>query len=118
MNINNILKNKNHCNLILIGYNSYDYIRNLIKKINSENKKIKFIIPEDERFKYAFINTIQKFSIPEKFEINHNDLSEFARFFFPYISLVIEPRKRESKKKVENKTSKFGTYLRYKRINK
>ena len=97
---------------------SYEYIRKLIKKINSENKKIKFIIPEDERFKYAFINTIQKFSIPEKFEINHNDLSEFSRFFFPYISLVIEPRKRESKKKTENTTSKYGTYLRYKRINK
>ena len=74
--------------------------------------------PSDERFKYAFINTIQKFNLPEKFKINHNDLSEFSRLFFPYISLVIEPKKRVSKKEIEeNKTSKYGTYLRYKRIS-
>ena len=98
---------------------SYNYVRDLLKKINSENKKIKFILPQDDRFKYAFINTIQKFTIPEKFKINHNDLSEFSRFFFPYVSLVIEPPKRKSKKKdVIDDVSKFGTYLRYKRISK
>jgi len=100
---------------------TYDYIRDLLKKINSENKKIKFMMPEDEKFKYAFINTIQKFTIPENFKINHNDLSEFSRLFFPYISLVIEPKKRVSKKaekEVEDKISKYGTYLRYKRISK
>ena len=97
---------------------SYTYVRDLISKINSENKKIKIMNPSDERFKYAFINTIQKFNLPEKFKINHNDLSEFSRLFFPYISLVIEPKKRVSKKNVEeNKTSKYGTYLRYKRIS-
>ena len=100
-------------------YKTYDIIRNLLKKINSENKKIKFILPPDDRFKFAFINTIQKFTIPEKFKINHNDLSEFARFFFPYVSLVIEPKKRESKKETtKEETSKYGTYLRYKRISK
>ena len=100
-------------------YKTYDIVRNLLKKINSENKKIKFILPPDDRFKFAFINTIQKFTIPEKFKINHNDLSDFARFFFPYISLVIEPKKRESKKSViKEETSKYGTYLRYKRISK
>ena len=100
-------------------YSTYDIVRNLLKKINSENKKIKFILPPDDRFKFAFINTIQKFTLPEKFKINHNDLSEFARFFFPYVSLVIEPKKRESKKQVvEDETSKYGTYLRYKRISK
>jgi len=100
---------------------SYDYIRDLLKKINNENKKIKFMMPEDDRFKYAFINTIQKFTIPETFKINHNDLSEFARFFFPYIALVIEPKKRVSSKTSktdEETTSKYGTYLRYKRISK
>ena len=98
---------------------SYEYVRELLKKINSENKKIKFMMPPDDRFKYAFINTIQKFSIPENFKINHNDLSEFSRFFFPYISLVIEPKKRKSKKQdVAEETSKYGTYLRYKRISK
>lgn len=97
---------------------SYTYVRDLINKINSENKKIKIMNPSDERFKYAFINTIQKFNLPEKFKINHNDLSEFSRLFFPYISLVIEPKKRVSKKDIEdNKTSKYGTYLRYKRIS-
>jgi len=104
-------------------YKTYDIVRDLLKKINSENKKIKFILPPDDRFKFAFINTIQKFTIPEKFKINHNDLSEFARFFFPYVSLVIEPKKRESKKvelkdALKEETSKYGTYLRYKRISK
>lgn len=98
---------------------SYNYVRDLINKINSENKKIKIIPPPDNRFKYAFINTIQKFNLPENFEINHNELSEFSRLFFPYISLVIDPKKRVSKKgEDDNKTSKYGTYLRYKRISK
>ena len=98
---------------------TYDYVRDLLKKINSENKKIKFILPENDRFKYAFINTIQKFTIPENFKIDHNDLSEFSRYFFPYVSLVIEPKKRVSKKnEVVEETSKYGTYLRYKRISK
>ncbi len=98
---------------------TYNYVRELLKKINSENKKIKFILPQDDRFKYAFINTIQKFTIPENFKINHNDLSEFSRFFFPYVSLVIEPKKRKSKKQEEvEESSKYGTYLRYKRISK
>ena len=70
----------------------------MLSKINSENKRIKIIPPVDERFKYAFINTIQKFNLPDKFKINHNDLSEFSRLFFPYISLVIEPKKRVSRK--------------------
>jgi hypothetical protein len=97
---------------------TYDYVRDLLKKINSENKKIKIILPANDRFKYAFINTIQKFTIPEGFKINHNDLSDFCRFFFPYISLVIEPKKRQSKKQETiQETSKYGTYLRYKRIS-
>lgn len=99
--------------------NSYSFVRDLISKINNENKKIKIILPSDKRFKYAFINTIQKFLLPAEFKINHNDLSEFSRLFFPYISLVIEPKKRISKKGIEdNKSSKYGTYLRYKRISK
>jgi len=96
---------------------SYSYVNNLLLKINSENKKIKFILPEEESYKYAFINTIQKFSLPEKYKINHNDLSDFARFFYTYIALVIEPRKRVSKTSSAESFSKFGTYLRYKRIS-
>jgi hypothetical protein len=98
---------------------SFEYVRDLLKKINSENKKIKIMAPPDDRFKFAFINTIQKFTLPEKFRINHNDISEFARFFYPYVSLVIEPKKRKSKTKEDtDESSKYGTYLRYKRISK
>ena len=101
---------------------TYQYIRRLIEKINRENEKfnIKLNIPTDDDFKFAFINTIQKFELPNNFIINHNDLSEFSRYFFPYIALVIEPRKRRSKMKKgdRNEKSKFGTYLRYKRVSK
>lgn len=99
----------------------YPFIRDLIKKINKENKNhgINLQIPSDADFRYAFINTIQKFVLPEGYQINHNDLSEFSRYFFPYVALVIEPRKRQSKtKKDKDGKSKFGTYLRYKRITK
>ena len=96
---------------------TYVYIKELLNKINVENKKIKIIPPEDNKYKYAFINTIQQFTLPEKFIINHNNLSDFCRYFYPYISLVIEPRKRKSKKEVTETVSKYGTYIRYKRID-
>jgi hypothetical protein len=98
--------------------NTYNYVKNLILKINKEKNKINFEDPVDNEFKYAFINTIQKFILPDKFNINHNDLSEFSRYFYPYVSLVIEPRKRQSKIKKDDEKSKFGTYLRYKRVSK
>jgi len=97
---------------------TYQNIKDLINKINKENKKTKLISPEDYKFKYAFINTIQHFELPKKYSINHNDLSDFARYFFPYISLVTDPRKRVSKSELKNDKSKYGTYLRYKRISK
>jgi hypothetical protein len=96
---------------------TYVYIKELLNKINVENKKIKIIPPEDNKYKYAFINTIQQFTLPEKFIINHNNLSDFCRYFYPYISLVIEPRKRKSKKEAIETVSKYGTYIRYKRID-
>lgn len=97
---------------------TYVYVKNLVEKINKESPRNKIIVPENEEFKYAFINTIQKFELPEKFTINHNDLSEFSRFFYPYVALVIEPRKRQAKAPKLNDKSKFGTYLRYKRVSK
>lgn len=101
---------------------TYKYIRELIEKINRENDRyhIRLNIPNDNDFKFAFINTIQKFELPDNYTINHNDLSEFSRYFFPYVALVIEPRKRQSKvKRGDNdQKSKFGTYLRYKRVSK
>ncbi len=98
--------------------NTYNFVKDLVEKINKERNKIKFEIPENVEFKYAFINTIQKFILPEKFIINHNDLSEFSRYFYPYVALVIEPRKRLAKIRKEEEKSKFGTYLRYKRVSK
>lgn len=97
---------------------TYNYVKDLIRKLNSEKNKVKIDIPEDIEFRYAFINSIQKFELPEKFIINHNDLSEFSRYFYPYVALVIEPRKRLAKIKKESDKSKFGTYLRYKRVSK
>nr|QFG74755.1 MAG: hypothetical protein [Megaviridae environmental sample] len=97
---------------------SYEYINNLLLKINSENNKIKIILPDYSQFKFAFINTILKFKLPNKNKINHNDLSEFSRYFFPYVSLVIEPKKRQSSKSLVSASSKYGTYLRYKRVSK
>lgn len=96
---------------------TYTYIIELIEKINNENSMLKLRIPREDDFKYAFINTIQKFSLPDKHIINHNDLSDFARYFYPYIALVLEPRKRQSKEKDVSNKSKYGTYLRYKRIS-
>lgn len=101
---------------------TYKYIRKLVEKLNNENAKnnIVFKNPTDSDFDYAFINTIQKFELPNNFSINHNDLSEFSRYFFPYVALVIEPRKRLAKSSatVVEEKSKYGTYLRYKRVSK
>jgi hypothetical protein len=97
---------------------TYTYVKDLIIKINTEKNRAMIEIPDDVEFKYAFINTIQKFELPEKYVINHNDLSEFSRFFYPYIALVIEPRKRQAKIQKGSEKSKFGTYLRYKRVSK
>lgn len=88
---------------------TYVYLNKLIDKLNFENN-LKLEYPT--QFNYIFMNAIQKFTLPK---INHNDLSNFARLFFPYVSLVIEPKQRTSQKKINN-TGKWGTYLRYKRI--
>jgi hypothetical protein len=97
---------------------TYEYIHKLINKINAEKSNIHFEKPYDSEFKYAFINTIQKFKLPEKFTVNHNDLSNFSRYFFPFVALVIDPKKRQSKSQKDELNSKYGTYLRYKRVSK
>lgn len=97
---------------------TYSFIRELIEKINLENSKynLNLNVPKDEDFDFAFINTIQKFTLEDNFKINHNDLNDFSRNFFPYVSVVIEPRKRLSKDaSKEVSKGKYGTYLRYKR---
>jgi len=98
---------------------SYQYIYGLIDKINSENKTFQLIKPEASQFKFAFISSIQRFSLPGNYSINHDDISDFSRYFFPYITLMIEPRKRKSKsKEAKEEFGKYGTYLRYRRISK
>jgi hypothetical protein len=101
--------------------NTFDYIKKLVIKINkvlSKQPQHKYIkVPEDNDFKFAFINCIQKFVLPDGKTINHNDLSDFSRFFYPYVALIIEPLKRSSTES-ENTSSKYGTYLKYKRISK
>ena len=97
---------------------TYSFVNDLITKLNNEKNNVKFDYPESSEFKFAFINTIQGFELPEKFSINHNDLSEFSRYFYPYIALVIEPRKRQAKVQKITENSKFGTYVRYKRVSK
>ena len=102
---------------------TYTYVIELINKLNDSNEnRIVFEIPDvnnDNTFKYAFMNTIQKFELPNEYELNHNELSEFSRYFYPYIAIVVEPRKRVAKNpKKSSKSGKYGTYVRYKRISK
>jgi len=102
---------------------TYSYVKDLIKILNEEDNRFEAEIPIDDEFRYAFINTIQKFELPNNFSIGHNELSDFSRYFYPYIALQIEPRKRIAKdnqmgkeSRLEEK-SKFGTYLRFKRVS-
>jgi len=97
---------------------TYSYVNDLIKNINNVHSQLKLNVPNESEYKYAFINTILKYELPDKFTINHNDLSEFSRYFYPYVALVIEPRKRQAKIQKGDTKSKFGTYLRYKRVSK
>jgi len=96
---------------------TYQFVRNIIKKINDENTRLQLYVPEDKDFKFAFINTIQQ--IETKAILNHNLLGDFSRLFYPFVAVVIDPRKRQGKDKVESDTNlgKYGTYLRYKRVS-
>ena len=102
--------------------NTYDYVKELVEKINNtllnHPRKITIRKPENHEFRFAFINCIQKFKLPDNKIINHNDLSDFCIYFYPYISLQIEPKKRLSKVITNDNKSKYGSYLRYKRVSK
>ena len=102
--------------------NTYDFVKDLVDKINitlqNHPRKITIRKPENFEFKFAFINCIQKFKLPNNKIINHNDFSDFCIYFYPYVSLQIEPRKRISKTTVADTKSKYGSYLRYKRVSK
>lgn len=98
---------------------TYSNIKELISKLNSESTSgTLFKIPLDQEFRYAFINCIQHFSFNDEFAINHNDLSEFSRYFYPFVAVVLQPVKRLSKQFLPStEYGKYGTYLRYKRIS-
>jgi len=103
-------------------FDTYNYVKKLINKINetlvNHPRKISIKVPEDYEFRFSFINCIQKFNLPDNKIIDHNDFSDFCVFFYPYISLVVEPRKRTSKITSGEAKSKYGSYLRYKRVTK
>jgi len=102
--------------------NTYDYVKELVDRINKtlENhpRKLSVRKPENYEFRFAFINCIQRFKLPNNKIINHNDLSDFCIYFYPYISLQIEPKKRIGKTTTIDTKSKYGSYLRYKRVSK
>ncbi len=102
--------------------NTYDYVKELVDRINKtlENhpRKITVRKPENYEFRFAFINCIQRFKLPNNKIISHNDLSDFCIYFYPYISLQVEPKKRMGKTTTEETKSKYGSYLRYKRVSK
>lgn len=97
---------------------TYPIVRNLLDEINKTSIKRKISTPLDSEFKTAFITTNQRFEFDHNYTINHNDLSKFARYFYPYFALVVEPRKRISKIHEDDLKGKYGTYLRYKRISR
>lgn len=94
----------------------YYVVKDLIKEINKIIES-KIEIPDDNQFRILFMTSLESFKLSNKKEINHNDLSNFSRLFYPYFALVIDPKKRESIIGTNNNYSKYGTYLRYKRIN-
>ena len=96
---------------------SYEIIKQLVKDINETSIINKFDIPLDNDFTTMFVSTIARFNLPNNETINHNDLSKFSRLFYPYFALVIDPKKRISKIHESDNISKYGTYLRYKRIS-
>lgn len=88
---------------------TFQEVIDLIKIVNQdENFKTKFETPKIEEFKFSFINLIQTVENPTKKNIIYEELSNFASFFFPFVSIV-------SSKKLG---TKHGTYLNYKRVSK
>lgn len=99
-------------------FKTYDIVIELINKINRECKKCEYITPLHDDFYFKFIYVMQNFKLPNDAVIDHNKLSELYGYFYPYVSLIINPRKRGSNLNIIDEKGKYGTYLKYKRISK
>ena len=86
----------------------YEKTIEIVRLINKTPVPIKLPIPKHNQFYLSFINAIKP--VPSLFnkKVNHNKLSNIARFWFPYLSLNIDPSKSGRND---------GTFLRYTRVN-
>ena len=107
---------------ILDVIKTYIDIKNLVISINAllqtHPKKMYIKIPEDYEFRFAFINSIQSFKLPESTIISHNDFSHLCSLFYPYVAIVSEYNNKDETSLSTEKKIKYGTYLRYKRVSK
>ena len=97
---------------------SHSIVNALLQKINGENDA-GFVIPDPKEYGFVFINGIMKIGLSKaSFLIDHNDMSDFARYFFPYVSVVVDPKKRiGDRSRTQASSGKWGTYLRFKKVS-
>ena len=62
--------------------------------------------------------SIKPYKLDEEDILLQKTIKDLSKLFYPYVSLQIEPRKRISKTTVADTKSKYGSYLRYKRVSK
>ena len=90
-------------------FNVHSYIINLINILNENlekhNNKVYIKTPESIDFKFSFINSIQKYEFPKNASVDYITLTNFAKLFYPYVSLIAN-------------IDKAGTYLQFKRVSK
>lgn len=90
---------------------AYSILQHLIEKINTQcNVQIK--LPALNSFRSVFVNSILPFSMPRP--IDYFVLSEFARYFFPYVAVVV---KRVGNRR-DKQGSSWGAYLRFRRVSR
>lgn len=78
-------------------------VRRMLEKVNQESE---IDLPLDTRWEFAFINATQSFRVPRV--LNNNALTHFARYFYPYVAVVVDPSRSRGDGVV---------HLRYKRIS-
>jgi hypothetical protein len=96
----------------------HNILNNIIIDLNKTGITYQFKLIDLEDLKIKFINCSKCFDFDDTTKkINYNDLSDFIRLFYPYFSIVIDPKKRISQNINSENLGKFGTYLRYKKIS-